>query len=464
MRPSDTSRQRLLLSEVGAYTGMLLAAGLALWLIYSFGLTLYGQPAATAWVTQPHSEPSALLRVLAVLAVIIVATHACGALCARWGQPAVIGEILGGILVGPSVFGWLAPDLSATLLNPSVMPTLEILGQLGIILYMFLIGLEFDPRLLRQHGHAAVMISHAGILMPLVAGCGLGLWLYPSMAPQGATFLGFTLFMGVAMAITAFPVLARILADRGLHKTTMGTIALACAAVDDATAWCLLALAIGCARADMSGALVIVGGTFAFVAAMVLIARPLLARCDLGVSGRGPGKAAVGLLLLGLILSAMTTEAIGIHALFGAFLFGAVLPRQEALATAFRDKLHDLLRVLLLPAFFALTGMRTEIGLLNSMDQWLVCLLIIAIAVASKCVGTMGAARCRGFAWRDAACLGVLMNTRGLMELIVLTIGLEHGIISAELFTVMVLMALITTLMTGPALQRIGNDALRCPA
>jgi Kef-type K+ transport system membrane component KefB len=328
-----------------------------------------------------------------------------------------------------------------------------VIAQLGVILYMFLVGLELNPGVLRGRAHATVAISHASIIVPFLLGAALALVLYPRLSSSEVSFTSFALFVGVAMSITAFPVLARILTDRGMQKTRLGVLALGCAATDDVTAWCLLAFVVGVAQARVSGAVLVLGLTAAYIGFMVLVVRPVarrfLARLDEG----GLSQGVVAVVFGALLLSALATEAIGVHALFGAFLLGAVIPHDSAVAGAFTRKLEDLVTVLLLPAFFAFTGMRTRIGLVSGLEEWLVCGLIVLVATAGKFGGTLAAARLTDLGWREAAALGLLMNTRGLMELIALNIGLDLKVISPALFAMMVVMALATTVATAPLLH-----------
>jgi Kef-type K+ transport system membrane component KefB len=318
---------------------------------------------------------------------------------------------------------------------------------------MFIVGLELNGNLLVRRAHATVATSHASILAPFLLGALLALALYPRLSSRDVPFTSFAMFMGVAMSITAFPVLARILTDRGLHRTELGMVALSCAAVDDVTGWCLLAFVVGAAQAQLGQGLAVAAATVAFIAAMLLIVRPVAAR----FAGRWPTeqlpRGAIALVFVALLLSALTTELIGIHAIFGAFLLGVLVPSDTPLARAFARQLQPVASVLLLPAFFALSGMRTRIDLLGGAEQWLICGLIILVATIGKFGGSFVAARLTGLSWRDSAALGTLMNTRGLMELIVLNIGLDLKIISPTLFAMMVLMALATTVATSPVVQ-----------
>jgi Kef-type K+ transport system membrane component KefB len=327
---------------------------------------------------------------------------------------------------------------------------------------MFLVGLELDPKLLRKRGHATVAISHASILAPFILGAALALVLYPRLSSSSVSFTNFSLFLGVSMSVTAFPVLARILTDRGIHKTPMGAIALACAAIDDVTAWCLLAFVVSVVQARTAGAASTVAMTAVFIAAMIFVGHPAMVRLTFIYGNRGLTQGLMAAIFVSLLFSAFTTELIGIHAVFGAFALGAVIPHDSSLARDLTDRLEDLVVVLLLPAFFAFTGLRTQIGLVSGGTEWALCGLIIAVASLGKFGGGAIAARLTGLNWRDSAALGVLMNTRGLMELIVLNIGYELNIISPTLFAMLVLMALVTTFTTTPVLHLFASkDLLR---
>ena len=401
--------------------------------------------------------PELLFHVLLALAVVVVAGRVIGLLVARVGQPLVIGEVLAGILLGPSLLGALAPGVEAFLFPASARPTLGVIAQIGVILYMFVVGLEFDPGSLRRRAAPYVVTSQASIAVPFALGWGLAAIIYPDLSQPGVPFLAFAMFMGVAMSITAFPVLARILTDRGLSRTELGTAALTCAAVDDVTAWCLLAITVGVARATFADALAVLALTVVFVAVMFLVARPIAVRLTAGDEGELSQGTATWT-LAGLLLSAVVAEIIGIHAIFGAFLFGAIVPAGSAIAHRLQHDRTPVVTILFLPAFFAVTGLRTEIGLLGSWRDWAICLLIIVLATAGKFGGTFVAARLTGMPRALAARLGILVNTRGLMELVVLNVGLDLGVISPRLFTMMVIMALVTTAMTTPWLELIRPD------
>ncbi len=436
-----------------AVYGAMLGGAVALFLLIDRAGQGLGMPPTTDVPVTVGAMPDALVHVLIALAAVLVTGRLVGLLFRYLGQPPVLGEVVGGIVLGPSLLGQLWPEAQQFVLPAAVAPYLGVIAQLGVILYMFLVGLELNHEVLRERAHATVAISHASIVAPFVLGAALALMLYPPFAGGAASFTSFALFMGVAMSITAFPVLARILTDRGLQRTRLGIIALGCAATDDVTAWCLLAFVVGVAQAQVGGAFLVLGLTAGYIALMFLLVRPLLTRLLARFEHEPVPQGIVAFVLVALLLSALATEAIGIHALFGAFLLGAIIPHDSAVARDLDRKLRDLVTVLLLPAFFAFTGMRTQIGLVSGLEAWLLCGLIIIVATAGKFGGTLAAARATGLGWRDGAALGLLMNTRGLMELIVLNIGLDLRVISPALFAMMVLMALATTMATTPLLQ-----------
>jgi Kef-type K+ transport system membrane component KefB len=437
-----------------AYALMIVAAVMAFLLIARWGQSLSVSATATG-VTARHSQPATgvnpLVHVLLLLMTVVALGRLLSKLFARLHQPPVIGEVLAGIALGPSLLGRVWPAATDFLLPASIAGYLNVLAQLGVILYMFVVGLELNGGLLRQRAHATIAISHASILAPFILGALLALWLYPRLATEGVDFTSFSLFIGVAMSITAFPVLARILTDRGMTRSELGVVALACAASDDVTAWCLLALVVGVAEAKVAGAFWIIAGALAYLATMFIVVRPVVERLARRYD-RPLTPGITALAFVAVLASALTTEWIGIHAIFGAFVLGAVIPHDSRLATELTYKLEDFVTVLLLPAFFAFTGMRTRIDLVSGLGAWLICGLILAVATIGKFGGTLAAARLAGQSWRDSASLGVLMNTRGLMELVVLNIGLDLGVISPTLFAMMIVMAVATTMATTPLL------------
>lgn len=393
-------------------------------------------------------------RLLLALAVVLIATRVTGSVARRLGQPRVMGEIVAGILLGPSLLGLLWPEIEDYLYPEPVVAALQALALVGLVLFMFLVGVDLDGAHLRGQGHRAVVISHASIIVPLLLGAGLALWLHPRLG-DGAPVGAFALFLGIAMAITAFPVLVRILQETGMHRTRIGAMAITCAAIDDVTAWCLLAVVVALVGSDgPAAAIITIGASALFFAGMWWGLRPILERRqDVTL----PVAVAIA------FVCAWITEAIGIHAIFGAFLAGAVMPRSIVTRTALTAQLESATTAVLLPVFFAVVGLSTQLGLLDNAYLWGVTAVVVLVAVVGKLGGASLAARWMGESWRDAATIGVLMNTRGLTELVILTVGLELGVISGTVFTIMVLMALITTLMAAPCLRLLGVS-MRDPA
>ncbi|MBW4658113.1 MAG: cation:proton antiporter [Drouetiella hepatica Uher 2000/2452] len=374
----------------------------------------------------------------------------------RWiRQPLVIGEIVAGIMLGPSLFGLVAPQLATTLFPAETIPFLDILSQVGLIFFMFLIGLELNPKYLQGQMEKAVLISHVSIVVPFSLGSLLALLLYPLVSNASVSFTAFALFLGAAMSITAFPVLARILTENNLQGTRLGTLALTCAAVDDVTAWCLLALAIAVTRTNsVMAAIPTLIASALYIGFMLTLGRAFLKRLARLYERTGKlSQLTLALIYMGVVASALITEIIGIHLIFGAFLIGAAMPKNEGLTRELAEKTEDFVLTFLLPIFFAYSGLRTQIGLLNRPELWLLCLAVLLVAIVGKYVGTYVAARVSGMGSRESSALGWLMNTRGLTELIVLNIGLSLGVISPLLFTMLVIMALVTTFMTSPLLE-----------
>lgn len=404
-----------------------------------------------------HNLQDPLAILLAQIVTIIIVARFFGWIFKKIGQPTVIGEIIAGIVLGPSLLGMYFPEFSTTLFPVESLGNLKFLSQIGLILFMFVIGMELDLKVLKNKANEAVVISHASIVIPFTLGIGLAYFVYNRFAPEGIKFLSFSLFMGIAMSITAFPVLARIVQERGLNKTKLGAIAITCAAADDITAWSLLAVVIAIVKADnFVSSLYIIGLAALYVLAMLFIVRPFLKRIgELYGTKDTLVKPVVAIFFLTLIISSYATEVIGIHALFGAFMTGAIMPDVPKFRTIFIEKVEDVSLILLLPLFFVFTGLKTEIGLINDPYLWKVTGFIILVAVVGKFLGSALAAKFVGQSWSDSLTIGALMNTRGLMELIVLNIGLELKVLTPEVFTMMVIMALVTTFMTGPALDLI---------
>ncbi len=401
---------------------------------------------------------SGLQLLIAQVGTILVVARLLGWLFQKLHQPRVIGEMVAGILLGPSLLGWAAPDLSAALFPADSLDHLQALSQIGLLLFMFLIGLELDLKQLRQLGRVAIITSQVSILAPFLMGIGLALYLYPRLSDASVHPTGFALFMGAAMSITAFPVLARILAERNLLRTKAGIVALACAAVNDVTAWCLLAGIVVLIRASAASMPVwgMIAGLVLFGAVMWLIVRRGLQR----LAGVHEQEGCLtydhfALILLVVLAASWVTEALGIHALFGAFIAGVVMPRHHGLAEEIAHRFEAIVVVLLLPLYFAFTGLRSSFFLIRGLEMWLYCAVIIAVALIGKLGSSLIAARATGMTWREATAVGVLMNTRGLVELIILNVGLDLGILSPSLFSIMVLMALVTTFMTSPLIAWI---------
>ena len=461
------------------YLVLLLVFGAGLWLILAIGSQLKSRstapggdavstnaavsssPSTTTSETEPGKIADAVRSPLATLLlqiiVIIIAARLFGAVFRRIGQPPVMGEMIAGIALGPSVLGLIFPQAMGFLFPPSSMNTLSVLSQIGVVLFMFIVGMELDIEHLRQKAAAAVMVSHASIIVPFLLGAAFALLLYPTLAPAGTSFAAFALFMGIAMSITAFPVLARILEDRGLSQSRLGSIALACAAIDDVSAWCILAVVIAIAKsAGLGSSVFTMALTLVFVGAMLFLVKPQLA--NLIEKRVADPKRARGLLagvLAFVLASAWFTESIGIHALFGGFLAGVVMPSFAGFRVFLRERVEAFSSAALLPLFFVFTGLRTQISLLDNWWSWLTCLAIIVVAVTGKLGGSMLMARWTRMNWQDSFTLGALMNTRGLVELVVLNIGYDLGILSARIFVMMVIMALVTTFMTAPLLSLV---------
>lgn len=451
----------------------LLIFGTALWFVLVQGKGLESgrvcTPSVSLESTSAFSEPLHFLSnvernsrhplailIIQILSIMVIA-RAFGYLMIKIGQPAVVGEIIAGIALGPSLVGAIFPEFSAFLFPEESLRRLHVLSQIGLVLFMFIIGMELDIGVLRKKAHTAVIVSHASIIIPYFLGVALAYQIYATYAPENVSFVAFALFMGIAMSITAFPVLARILQERNLTYKPIGTLVITCAAADDITAWCLLALVVAIVNASgMISAVSSIILSLFYVLFMWFGVRPVLHRVAFKYdTPESISKTVVAVIFGILFLSSYLTEIIGIHALFGAFFAGVVMPAQKEFKRILSEKIEDVSLVLLLPLFFVFTGLRTQVGLLNNPELWGVCFLIIGVAVTGKFLGSALAAKFVGQSWKDSFFIGALMNTRGLMELIVLNIGYDLGILSAEIFTMMVIMALVTTLMTGPAIHFI---------
>lgn len=407
--------------------------------------------------TLKHNVTHPLAILLLQIITILITARIFGFIFKKIGQPSVMGEIVAGIFLGPSFTGLFFPEFSLFLFPKTSLPNLQFISQIGLILFMFIVGMELDLKVLKKKAHEAVIISHASIIIPFALGMGLAYFMYQPFAPDGIGFLAFSLFIGISLSITAFPVLARIVQERQLTKTRLGAIVITCAAADDVTAWCILAVVIAIAKAgSVLSSVYIIFMAIAYVLLMLKVVQPFLKRLgDIYSSRDTLTKPIVAVFLVTLLISSYITEAIGIHALFGAFMAGAIMPQSLSFRNIFIEKVEDVSLILLLPLFFVFTGLRTQIGLLNEPHLWQTCAVIVALATGGKFLGSALAARFVGQSWKDSLSIGALMNTRGLMELIVLNIGFDLGILSPAVFAMMVIMALATTFMTGPALDFI---------
>ncbi len=446
--------------NLAVYAAIVGSALFALTLILKYGPGTEFAPNGVAMPTHPTflhdvvrnlEQPITLL--FFQLLVVLIFSRLCILLFRKVGQTQVIGEIFAGLILGKSLFGYFWPAGFHYVFPETSMPRLYLLSQIGLVFFMFVVGLELNLKTLRKHATAAVLVSHGSIVVPFVLGAALSMLLYKDYAPKGVAFTSFSLFMGIAMSITAFPVLARILKDRDLTHTPLGTMALTCAAVDDVTAWCILAAVIGIVKA---GSLRSAGGVLALSSTYMLLmmkaVRPCVARFMRPKADGTYRREQFALVFLVVLGSAFVTETIGIHALFGAFVAGTIMPTSLSFRKNVIQRVGDLTSVTLLPLFFTFTGIRTQMGLLNEASAWGVCALIILTAIVGKMCGSAGAARFSGLSWRESISIGALMNTRGLMELVVLNIGFDLGILSPVVFSMMVVMALVTTVMTAPLL------------
>jgi len=439
VKPVDTQTQTLLAAKD----------------ISKVAVPITGMSQAIGQFAENAKHPLSLL--LLQILLIIVASRIFSLLLMLLGQQSVIGEILAGIFLGPSVMGLLFPDFFHFIFPANSLGTLQFLSQIGLAFFMFIIGMELDLSIIRSKARDALFVSNVSIAIPFLMGVILAYYLYGSYAPAGVGFLGFCLFIGISVSITAFPVLARILQERNMTKTAVGSLAIVCAATDDVSAWCILAAVIAIAKAGaIASALFTIILAMLFVTVMLLIVKPFLAKIfSKQLSKEDPGKLIVAFSFLTLLCSAYIAELIGIHALFGSFLAGVIMPQNINFKEKITEKLEDVSVLVLLPIFFAFTGLRTQIGLLNDSHAWTAFGFILLVAVGGKFGGSTIASKFTGQTWKNSIMLGALMNTRGLMELIVLNIGYDLGILSPQIFAMMVLMALATTLMTGPSLNLI---------
>lgn len=391
------------------------------------------------------------------IVVILLAVRIFGWICQKIGQPTVIGEIFAGVVLGPSILGLYFPGVFDFIFPESSLDNIKSLSQIGLILFMFIVGLELNIKTIKHKANSALVISHTSIAVAFTFGVAVAYYLFGEFTHKNTSFLPFALFMGIAMSIAAFPVMARIIHERGINKTPLGGTIITCAAIDDITAWCLLATVIAIVNAgSVASSLFIILLAIIYIIIMFKAVRPFLKRIvELQSSSRFLSKSLIGIVFLILFLSAYASEVIGIHALFGAFLAGVIMPSNMSFRNLFTEKIEDVSLVLLLPLFFVYTGLRTQIGLLNEPRLWHICFIIILLAIVGKTMGSALAAKYVGQSWKNSLTIGALMNTRGLMELVVLNIGLDLGILTPEIFAMMVVMALVTTFMTSPILNLI---------
>lgn len=398
-----------------------------------------------------------LTTLLIQVVVVLITVRLFGYLFQRIGQPGVIGEIVAGIVLGPSLLGKYFPEAFLLLFPPESLTNLEIISQIGLVLFMFVIGMELDFSVLKNKINETLVISHAGILVPFFLGILSSYWIYEEYASGRTHFLPFALFIGISMSITAFPVLARIIQERDMSKSQVGILSIASAANDDVTAWCLLAVVIAIAKAGtFASAVYTIILTVIYIVVMFAVVRPFLKKLGREYASQEViNKNFVGFILLVLVFSSALTEVLGIHALFGAFMAGVVMPPNIGFRKVMMEKVEDIALVFFLPLFFAFTGLRTEIGLINTPELWWLCLFLIVVAIAGKLGGCAIAARLVGESWKDSLKIGTLMNTRGLMELVALNIGYEMGVLPPSIFVILVIMALVTTFMTTPLLRLV---------
>ena len=441
-------------------------AGL-LWVLHAgHGLPAALNPAFKAVDRGPRVSFQTSLFLTQVI-IILTTARLLGSALRKLGQPRVIGEMLAGLIVGPSLLGAVSPAAYAWLFPPGMIRPLNALSQTGIVLFMFLVGLELNPREMIRQSRESLVVSHASMALPMFTGGVLALFCYRQFAAAGVPFYTFALFLGCAMSVTAFPVLARILRESGIGNSAFHSMALGCAATADVSAWMILAVVISLARGNAMNLVAIgqmVGGISLYLLIMIAAVRPFLKRTCNRAPMDGDGsdpltENQLGIVLLVVLASAVATELLNLHAIFGAFVAGVIVPRDRGVNENIRNRLNDLLSILLLPLFFANAGLRADVAAMTTLSNWLMCGAIVGVAVVSKIGGCVAAGRASGMTWRGAGAIGVLMNARGSMELVLLTIGLNLGIITPLLFTIMFIMAIVTTLMTTPLFTRLMGGA-----
>jgi Kef-type K+ transport system membrane component KefB len=444
---------------------------LLMYFIVQRGHMLGHSPLATGTVPQAQTGLNHFRELLSVnvtnpvplllLQIIIILSFAriFGFICRKIGQPAVIGEIIAGIFLGPSVLGLVAPGISGFIFPHASLAVLQMFSQIGLILFMFIIGMDIDLKLLGNRAPEAFVVSHASIIIPFTLGMLFAYYVYSTLAPAGVPFISFALFTGISMSITAFPVLARILQERNLMKTRVGVLAITCAAIDDVSAWCLLAALIAIVKAgSFTSSLYTIMISVVYIIIMLKVVRPFLQRLgEIYVHRDGISKPVVAAFIITLLVSSYITEVIGIHAVFGAFVAGVIMPPNVSFRKILMEKIEDVAVILFLPIFFVISGLRTEIGLLNTAYYWKITGWVIVFAVAGKFAGSALSLKFVGQNWRNSLIIGALMNTRGLMQLVVLSIGYDLGVLSPPVYTIMIIMALVTTMMAGPALDLINR-------
>jgi len=455
-----------------AYLLLVGLPAIGIFVVLRLGATLAAPSAQRATTLSALALPAArdvVLRLdtfLIQIVVILAVSQVMGVALRRVNQPAVVGEMLAGILLGPSVLGALWPTAYSLLFPAGSVRFLASLSQLGLVMFMFLVGLELRPGDLRGRGYAAILISHTSIALPLFLGALLSLLLYPVLGPQEVSFRAFTLFIGAAMSVTAFPVLARLLAEHRLTETRLGVLAIACAAVDDVSAWCILAVVVALSRPGLAstGLALMLIGSVAFLAGMFLVVRPRLAWLARRQAAEGGiSRGMLSAIVIVMLMSAWVTQKLGIHALFGAFVAGVIMPKSPTFVRGAASPIEDVLLVVLLPLFFATTGIRMSLDIFEGLAMWVFFGLVLLVAFVGKLGGSAVASRMAGLSWHESLSLGALMNTRGLMGLIILSVGVDVGVLSQPLFVMMVLMSIITTIATTPLLSAL-NVAANAPA